>query len=78
MQGSIIMSERDLPAGYQRHPSTHTAHFFAEGSTESACKRERRTTGPMSEERTDFFVCSFCAKKASRLSFESAQRERSV
>ncbi len=51
-----------LPAGYQRHPSTNTAHFFAEGSVVSACNRERRTNDGQVEKDTGFMVCTRCEK----------------
>lgn len=51
-----------MPAGYQRHPSTNTAHFFPTGSKLSACKREYRTNDGKMIESTDFMVCSRCGK----------------
>lgn len=57
-------------AGYQRHPGTKTAHFFAEGSAMSACKREMKTTGDVIDS-THFMVCSWCEKKMVRLEHEN-------
>lgn len=49
------------PRGWQVHPSTRTGHHFAEGSDVSACKRERRTTGPV-QGVGRFFICVMCTK----------------
>jgi len=48
--------------GFQRRPSTKTAHFFGEGCYWSACKRESRTSDGDIIEQTDFMVCTNCGK----------------
>lgn len=48
-----------MPGGWQRHPSTQTAHFFPIGQVQSACKREHRTTAPVSDE-PGVYPCTFC------------------
>lgn len=62
----------DGQPGYQRHPGTHTAHFFARGSAMSACNRESKTTGGVIHS-TDFMVCSWCAKKTVRIEYEKTR-----
>lgn len=57
-------------AGYQRHPSTHMAHFFPAGSKVSACKREHRTNDGKMIESTYFMVCSRCEKAEARNNHE--------
>lgn len=55
------------PAGYQKHPSTMTAHYFPEGSTVSICKREQRTNSGHVDADPGVFPCSFCKKKLNKL-----------
>ena len=59
----------DMTAGYQRHCSTHTAHFYSEGSRVSACKREQKHTGEVIDS-TDFMVCSRCLNTTVRQEHE--------
>lgn len=61
----------EMPAGYQRHPSTHTAHFFDANTKVSACKREQRHTGPLDEISTSFMVCTRCMKSEVRQAHEA-------
>lgn len=50
------------PEGWQRHPSTHSAHFFRVGSMQSLCKRATRTTGAV-EAAPGPLPCSLCQNR---------------
>lgn len=69
MKGSV-QAQAHLPAGYQRHPGTHTAHFFDANTKISACNREQRHNGPLDEVSTSFMVCSRCMKTEARQAHE--------
>ena len=51
-----------LPAGWQLHPSTRTAHYFGTAQRAALCKRERRTTGPVVAE-PGVFPCTLCSRR---------------
>lgn len=65
-------------AGYQRHPSTNTAHFFAAESKVSACKRETRTNDGDMIPSTDFMVCARCQKTEVRQEHEEWMRRNAT
>lgn len=63
MISNVHSPVRGMPAGYQRHPSTHIAHFFMANFKISACNRETRTSdGPVIADARDHFVCGHCTK----------------
>jgi hypothetical protein len=53
-------------AGWQLHPSTHTAHFFAQGAGKSMCRRETRVNDGAVVSEPGTFPCSLCQARMAK------------